>query len=376
MTSHLRRRRGPARAGSVPLTLTLMVTLAVAIAGCSYESGDGLAGGDGKARPVTSTTEGPNGPLAFSVEGLQTSRWLVYNTDDGLHLRVAPGRDSASITRLAADTIVTASGNVSVVDDVSWFYVDVDRRSGWVHSGYLAPVESDEEADTAPEPTAALSIVDAAWPADTELVVAGQPGANLREGPGGDTIVELPTGTAVTVTGRAVDDWTEIRTSNLRGWIYTPLLAELTEESDSPFAAATPVMATDGLGGVNLRLTPGGEIIGRIPRNEVALATGRSHGDWTEATHRATSGWARTVQLHVAQPSAGPLEPAAATIDGAGGPVTVHLGPSGIDPIVHELADREQVMTTGVSTPTGWTEIDLDGVRTGWVPTVFLIFDP
>ena len=350
------------------------LTVLVVAGGCTYESGDGLAGPDGSERTSTSSEPGPSGPLAFSVEGLDSSLWRVYNTDDGLNLRVAPGTDSDPIGRIPAGTTVTASGAVTVIDEISWFYVDTDTEAGWVHSGFLTPVDTDDGVSR-PEPPAALALIEGGWPEGTVLVVAGQPGANLREGPGGDIIVELSTGTNVTVTGRATEDWTEIRTSNLRGWIYTELLAEVVDDTDSPFPAATPVAPAAGLTGVNIHAEPDGELIGGLPENEVALATGRSASGWTEITHRGMNGWVRSSEIEATQPAVPSLEPTIATVDGAGGPVTVHLGPSGLEPILDELDDGSTVMTTGLSTPTGWSEVELDQVRTGWVPTIFLLFD-
>ncbi|MGI9602130.1 MAG: SH3 domain-containing protein [Acidimicrobiales bacterium] len=355
------------------ITLGVVCFLALAASGCTYESGQGLAGPEGTEQTTTSTDEVP-GPLAFSVEGMASSLWRVYNTDDGLNLRVAPGIDSDSIGRLEAGTMVTSTGEVIAIGETSWFYVETDDQTGWVHSGYLVPVDPDESGVTAAQPTAPLVTIEAAWPADTQLVVASQPGANLREGPAGDIIVELSTGTTVTVTGVATEDWTEIRTSNLRGWIYTELLAEVVDDPGARFPAATPVGPAEGLAGANITDAPEGIVIGGLPAGEVALATGRSQQGWTEVTHRGMNGWILSSELRTVDPAPASLEPTAATVDGAGGPVTIHLGPSGLEPILDEVRDGDQVMTTGLSTPTGWSEIQLDEVRTGWVPTIFLIF--
>ncbi|MDH3704535.1 MAG: SH3 domain-containing protein [Acidimicrobiia bacterium] len=352
----------------------LALCLTVATSACTYESGNGVASADGTDGTTTSADAGPDGPLAFSVEGMEHSTWRVYNTDDGLNLRVAPGSDSESIGRLPVGSTVTTDGSVRVIGDVSWFFVDADLGSGWVHSGYLAPVDTDEAGLDSLEPLAAAALIDGLWPEGTEVVVAGQPAAFLREGPGGDIIVELVTGTPVTVTGTATEGWTEVRTSNLRGWIYTDLLAEVADDTDSPFPAATPVRPADDLPGVNIFDQPDGQIVSGLPENEVALVTGRSQNGWTEITHRGVKGWVRAVEVQVAMPAPPSLEPVVATIDGAGGPVTVHLGPSGLEPILDELDDGTEIMTTGLSTPTGWSEVVLDQVRTGWVPTIFLSF--
>lgn len=352
--------------------LVLAPLTALLLAGCSYESGTGVAGRD-PSPSSSSTTEGPDGALAFSVEGLSSSTWRVFNTDDGLNLRVAPGTDSRSLALLAPGTLVTATGNVITVGGDSWFRVQAEGHDGWVHSGYLMAVDADVAAAAAQDESP-LDTVAAAWPAGTELLVIGEPGANLRDEPAGKVVVELITGTSVTVTGSAVEEWTEIRTSNLRGWVLSALLGDALEATTTPFAAGTPVRPKADRDGASIHDAPGGSVISGLPGTEVALATGQSRSGWTELTHRGITGWARTAQLKAARLPTGTGEPTEVTIDGEGGPVTVHLGPSGLDPIVAELADGATATTTGVTTPAGWSEIELDDVRTGWVPTVFLIF--
>ena len=97
----------------------------------------------------------------------------------------------------------------------------------------------------------------------------------------------------------------------------------------------------------------------------MVFTTGATDGVWSEVRHAGTLRWVPTRRLDV-------VEPARATVDGAGGPVTVHAAPGGTTPILGMVGHGSRVTLTGNVVDSGWTEVDIAGVGTGWVPTPFL----
>ena len=143
-------------------------------------------------------------------------------------------------------------------------------------------------------------------------------------------------------------------------------------------AAGTPVWVSTTAGAINLRSSPGGEIVGSAANGSQLTVTGKTNGEWVQViggqwvsqyllvTFNSTSSAASEPAQAAANPTQMTASGASAQIaTGDGGGVNVRRSPGG--EILYGLADGAKVTLTGQK-DSGWAEIQ-DG---GWVSEVYL----
>jgi uncharacterized protein YgiM (DUF1202 family) len=143
-------------------------------------------------------------------------------------------------------------------------------------------------------------------------------------------------------------------------------------------AAGTPVWVSTTAGAINLRSSPGGEIVGSAANGSQLTVTGKTTGDWVEVTGGQwvsqylliTFNPTPSAASESAQASPSPTQIAsgaqsAQIATGDGGGVNVRRGPGG--EVLYGLADGSTVTLTGQK-DSGWVEIQ-DG---GWVSEAYL----
>ncbi len=112
---------------------------------------------------------------------------------------------------------------------------------------------------------------------------------NVRSSPGGEVVGSAANGSPLTMTGKTDGEWVEVTGGK---WVSQYLL---TTYQASPIAAAGEAapsiaqstaggsqIATPDGGGVNLRQTPGGEVIGGLADGTTVRLTGQTEGNWAE----------------------------------------------------------------------------------------------
>jgi hypothetical protein len=154
--------------------------------------------------------------------------------------------------------------------------------------------------------------------AGAEMIVTTDGGAmNIRSSPGGEIVGSAANGSTLVVTGRTSGEWVEI---NGGGWVSQYLLSKSdrpvdpqetdpqgTRESvrtdrttpaletalQQSISSKTARVVTDG-GGVNVRNSPGGDVISSFPDGSLVNLTGQTSNGWVEIEG---GGWISEVYL-------------------------------------------------------------------------------
>ena len=167
------------------------------------------------ARPTQPTTARPTQTTAapqpteptLQLPSQRIEKKTLYITEDGVLLRYAPNRGSASILSLSVGADVVVSG-----EENGYYFVYSNRyhTSGWVSKSYTAssrPVAQDERT------VSGVVQPDVMTSAENKVVASDGDGLNLRKGPGTsyDVIRSISDGYPVVVKGRS---------SSVSGWVY------------------------------------------------------------------------------------------------------------------------------------------------------------
>ena len=136
--------------------------------------------------------------------------------------------------------------------------------------------------------------------AGTSVWVSTTAGAiNLRSSPGGEIVGSAANGSRLALTGKTNGDWVEVTGGQ---WVSQYLLVtfnpapDAASESVQASAGASPTQAASGEsasgqsaqiatgdgGGVNVRRSPGGEILYGLADGSKVLLTGQKDGGWAE----------------------------------------------------------------------------------------------
>jgi uncharacterized protein YgiM (DUF1202 family) len=141
---------------------------------------------------------------------------------------------------------------------------------------------------------------------------------------------------------------------------------------------ATVTVATEG-GELNVRQSPGGEVIGAVANGSTLVLTGRTSGEWVEL---ADGGWVSRLLISSTDPSGmdslssnpQPLTEPGEPSDGGGSKAVVATGGSGLylrqapnGEVIDSLADGTTVVLTG-NRQNGWVEVE----GRGWVSETYL----
>lgn len=131
--------------------------------------------------------------------------------------------------------------------------------------------------------------------AGTPVWVSTTAGAvNLRSAPNGEIVGSAANGSKLVITGKTDGEWVEITGGK---WVaqyllitFDPALISASSSGDSTSAAASPTqfasarsaqVTTEG-GGINVRRSPGGEVIYGLADGVTVTLTGKREGGWAE----------------------------------------------------------------------------------------------
>jgi hypothetical protein len=117
---------------------------------------------------------------------------------------------------------------------------------------------------------------------------------NLRSAPGGEIVGSAANGSELTVTGKTDGEWVEVTGGK---WVsqyllitFNPALISASSSAGSTDAAASPTpsvsarsaqVITEG-GGINVRRSPGGEVLYGLADGVTVTLTGNREGGWAE----------------------------------------------------------------------------------------------
>lgn len=146
------------------------------------------------------------------VEQYIVSDWVTR----GLNFRKAPNTGAAVQMVLAARTRLTATGNTSG----DWIEVEVDGRTGWVHTAYLTKLDGQPVIIEQPQTAEYYAV--ASWV---------YRGLRFRREPDDSTdtniLKVLTAGTRLEATGQTSSDWIEVKVDGLIGWVHKDYIFKL-----------------------------------------------------------------------------------------------------------------------------------------------------
>lgn len=132
----------------------------------------------------------------------------------------------------------------------------------------------------------------------TEMIVATEGGVlNIRNGPGGDVISSAANGSTVLLTGQTSGEWVEIEGG---GWVSQYHLTSsdrstgISETAQSPTQGSGQARVVTEGDGINVRSSPGGEVIFSLPDGAAVSLTGQKDNGWVELQE---GGWVSEAYL-------------------------------------------------------------------------------
>jgi uncharacterized protein YgiM (DUF1202 family) len=122
-------------------------------------------------------------------------------------------------------------------------------------------------------------------------------GLNLRSSPGGEVIGTVPNGAKLLVTGQTSSEWVQVddgswvsqyhlslhdgANNRLEALGIPPASPPLAQTANPNAPNATRILTPAG-GGVNVRSSPDGQVVGSLANGATIALTGQSSGDWVE----------------------------------------------------------------------------------------------
>lgn len=245
------------------------------------------------AQPTATTTATATASTAPTVtEAPKPAPTLVGDyglvTEGGANLRETP--DGASVTALIKDQFVKVLEYPS--SGKPWYKVQLNGTVGYLQTHQLRVLSPAELAayQATPAPTVSGDPIKEEQPTSGTLRITKN-STNLRKDPGGTSLFQYLIGTELAFTGAPVFsggfDWLRVVDTrrNLEGYVRSDCYQILTGNlaSAAPTASPSPPPASDvdsasvriTLGGTNLRMSPGGTIIGSLDRNRILPFYGR-----------------------------------------------------------------------------------------------------
>jgi uncharacterized protein YkwD/uncharacterized protein YraI len=215
---------------------------------------------------------------------------------------------------------------------------------------------------------------------------------NLRSGPGPDysIVTEMPTGTAMSITGREQEGYIPVEVDGQYGWVATEWVqrgsVSLEQTADAPGTATT-------ISQVELRSDPSsqGSVLTTIPTVATVDLTGEAQDGYLGVTFDGQQGWADAAFLQVAEksPSATTLQATqtqpvdqatvqqaqtAAPIIGGQATASVNVNlrsqPSATAPVLSIVPAGSAVALTG-SQANGYLNVRFNG-QAGWIDDQYL----
>ncbi len=198
-------------------------------------------------------------------------------TGAGFNLRENAEDNSASKGLLLKDQVVRVLEKTSA----TWYKIDVNGVQGYFPASELRALTADELAEMNRTPTP----VPTAPPAGTGTLEITLPNTNLRKTPAGESIWKYQQGKALPYAGSPVYArgyyWLKVTdpqnglTGYVRSDCYVIRTGGVTTPTPSPAPSGGPTAGPGQnsvritLGGVNLRQTPGGAVIGTLDKYKV-----------------------------------------------------------------------------------------------------------
>lgn len=195
----------------------------------------------------------------LAPDGGEAGTVIATATDD-INLRVAPAWDAASVSVIAAGSMVLPTGR----PDNGFIPAQVDGLSGWVPVDYLLY----QDPAFAPEP--------AAFTATTVEATS------LQSSPNGDsgTLIDVPTGARVELIGDSENGYLRAAYGGFDGWVWARELDGYT----------TAVISSE----LQLRNTPSlnGAVLATMPTNAIVVLTGEEANGYVSVSYLGIGGWA------------------------------------------------------------------------------------
>ena len=175
--------------------------------------------------------------------GTETNLTAIVLPSSGLNLRAQPSLSAGTIMTLPQGTTLSVTGS----ETGGMLPVALGGMTGYVASEYVYVTD---EIGKAPESTPSPAPVEtpALDMAETRATVTAVGGLKLREEPhtGAATILTMPLGSSVTVTGGAVDGFLPVRYGETTGYAAAEYLAAERDMTPIPMPTATPVPPASG----------------------------------------------------------------------------------------------------------------------------------
>ena len=175
--------------------------------------------------------------------GTATNLTAIVLPSSGLNLRAQPSLSAGVIMTLPQGTTLTVTGSATG----GMLPVALGGMTGYVASEYVYVTD---EIGKAPENTPTPAPTETPGPemVETRATVTAVGGLKLRKEPhtGAATILTMPLGSSVTVTGEAVDGFLPVRYGETTGYAAAEYLTAERDMTPIPMPTATPVPPASG----------------------------------------------------------------------------------------------------------------------------------
>ena len=222
--------------------------------------------------------------------GTETNLTAIVLPSSGLNLRAQPSLSAGTIMTLPQGTTLSVTGS----ETGGMLPVALGGMTGYVASEYVYVTD---EIGKAPEgtPSPAPAETPAPEAAETRATVTAVGGLKLREEPhtGAATILTMPLGSSVTVTGGAVDGFLPVRYGETTGYAAAEYLAAERDMTPIPMPTATPVPPASGQIEARMAtvLAPSGLNLREEPSASGRLVATLGYGVSIAVTGEAVSGF-------------------------------------------------------------------------------------
>ena len=222
--------------------------------------------------------------------GTETNLTAIVLPSSGLNLRAQPSLSAGTIMTLPQGTTLSVTGS----ETGGMLPVALGGMTGYVASEYVYVTD---EIGKAPESTPSPAPVEtpALDMAETRATVTAVGGLKLREEPhtGAATILTMPLGSSVTVTGGAVDGFLPVRYGETTGYAAAEYLAAERDMTPIPMPTATPVPPASGQIEARMAtvLAPSGLNLREEPSASGRLVATLGYGVSIAVTGEAVSGF-------------------------------------------------------------------------------------
>ncbi len=294
-TGSLNMRQFPQAGSAILTTIPQGASVTVTSKGVTW-SGVQYLGKDGYVMTAflafTADTDGGDG------DGGQTQilTALVSTQSGSLNLRELPKAGSAimrTITRMETVQVVTKGSE--------WSQITYNGVTGYVMTAFLTFIDP---ADNSTDPEDGETGADPETKTVTAVVNTESGSLNLRAEAvsGSRVLTRIPKGITIEIL-QTVGDWAYTSYQNYFGYVLSAFLTVngSTEQTSNP-AVLTARVTTSG-GSLNLRDQPNGNVLVRIPPNEIVTVSQKG-ADWCYLRYNNVDGYAMTAYLTFIQSGA------------------------------------------------------------------------